>query len=271
MNQKIREGDKALPELKGSFPFRLSSTSYILPAPILPNVRFLGPYLDEVELVLFESHGEENLPSREDLRELHRLGREMDLTYNVHLPTDVFLGDPDPIVRRKGCSTLARYYHATRCLEPTAYILHLDRRGADGEVIPDRESFLPFFQESLEELANLDIDPGPVAVENLDYPLQWIAPLVESAGMSLCLDLGHLLFYGFEVEQYLREYLERTSMIHLHGVLNGRDHRGADAVPAEAWESILRFLGRYSGGVSLEVFSLEDLRASMARLEDRIG
>ena len=82
------------PVLKGAFPFRLAATSYIIPADILPNVRFLGPFVDEVELVLFESAYESNLPSEETIRELKSLASGMNLTYNVHLPTDAFVGDP---------------------------------------------------------------------------------------------------------------------------------------------------------------------------------
>ena len=31
------------------------------------------------------------------------LAQQLDLTYSVHLPTDIFLGDPDPEVRNKAC------------------------------------------------------------------------------------------------------------------------------------------------------------------------
>ena len=41
-----------LPDLMGRVPFRLGTTYYILPDAILPNVRFLAPLLDEIELVL---------------------------------------------------------------------------------------------------------------------------------------------------------------------------------------------------------------------------
>ena len=65
---------------KGLFPFKLGTTSYIYPAPILPNVMRLAPFLDEIELVLFESSCEDNLPGKDQihrLKELSRIGKSV--------------------------------------------------------------------------------------------------------------------------------------------------------------------------------------------------
>jgi len=112
----------SLPSLKGRCPFRLGTTSYILPDAIVPNVRFTGPFVDEVELVLFESRFEDNLPTPKVIEELHGLAREYDLSYNVHLPTDVFLGHPDAGMRRQACDTILSFYGRTLPLRPTSYL-----------------------------------------------------------------------------------------------------------------------------------------------------
>ena len=39
---------------KKMFPFKLATTSYIYPDHIIPNVTTFAPFLDEMELVLFE-------------------------------------------------------------------------------------------------------------------------------------------------------------------------------------------------------------------------
>ncbi len=103
------KSDHHLPVLKRAFPFRLATTSYILPAAIIPNINFLGAYLDEVELVLFEGRSRENLPSKREIQDIACLGREMDISFNVHLPLNLFLGDPDSAVRERGCSIALRY------------------------------------------------------------------------------------------------------------------------------------------------------------------
>ena len=269
INSSERSSDtSALPVLKRVFPFRLGTTSYILPAAIQHNIRFLGPCLDEVELVLFESGGEDNLPSTGEIQEMVRVAHELDFSYNVHLPTDLFFGDPDPLVRKQACLTALRFYRRTLPLEPTTYVLHLDRRGTDGRGIQDRESLLNWLSESLETLVEHGMDPSLAAVENLDYPLEWIGPMVEAMGMTFCLDIGHILIYGFDLEKYFENYLDKTTMIHLHGILDGKDHRGLEGISKEDWEVILRALHDFKGGVSLEVFSLEDLRSSMQGMQE---
>ncbi|MDP3028536.1 MAG: hypothetical protein Q8O04_03405, partial [Deltaproteobacteria bacterium] len=76
---------------RGIFPFRLATTSFIYPDRILPNAMRLAPYLDEMELILFES---KNLPDREEISDLSALQDKQGLSYNVHLPLDIFLGHP---------------------------------------------------------------------------------------------------------------------------------------------------------------------------------
>jgi hypothetical protein len=74
------------------YPFRLGTTSYILPDEILPNALYLAGQVRDIELVLFEvDDGPNNLPSAEVVAELAALGQAMDLTYTVHLPLDLRL------------------------------------------------------------------------------------------------------------------------------------------------------------------------------------
>ena len=81
-----------LPFLKGGqelfWPFRLSTTSCIIPESILANLLFLGPYLDEVELVFFETRTETNFPSHQDIRSMRQVAEDLDITFNLHLPGD---------------------------------------------------------------------------------------------------------------------------------------------------------------------------------------
>jgi sugar phosphate isomerase/epimerase len=260
-----------MPRLKGAFPFRLATTSYILPDAILPNVRFLGPLVDEVELVLFESGREENLPGPGEVRELNALARDQGITYNVHLPTDVYLGDPDEAVRQGSLGTVLRFHERTLPLEPTVYILHLEPRGPDGVPYPDEAAWLGRVQRSLERLTAGGMDPPRVALENLGYSLERIRPVAESAGMPYCLDVGHLLRYGHDLEGELERFLPDTVMIHVHGLAGDVDHRGLDGLPAGAWELLREVLPAYRGGVSIEVFSLGALGASLRKMQELRG
>ena len=68
--------------LKNCHPFRLGTTSFIYPAGYAENVKLLGPYIDAVEVLAFESRWPDSLPSEADIAELVRLGEEHDLCYN---------------------------------------------------------------------------------------------------------------------------------------------------------------------------------------------
>ncbi len=257
-----------LPLLKRSFPFRLATTSYILPTDVIPNIRYLGQYFDEIELVFFESGLESNLPSPGDIREMARLSSDLDLIYNVHLPVDLFFGDPDPALRRRFCETAFSFYGRTLPLGPTSYILHLDSRRADKTIEPDRSAWVNRVRESLQAMQEQGIDLRRIAVENIEYPLQRILPFVEAFNMSFCLDIGHLLRYGHDLAEQTASFLKMCSMVHLHGVNNGKDHTGLDHITPAEWRIICRALEKYDGGVSLEVFSIDDLAVSLNRMQE---
>jgi hypothetical protein len=49
---------------RGRFPFKLSTTPYIYPDEIVPNVARLAPSFDEIDLVLFESRSLDSIPDQ---------------------------------------------------------------------------------------------------------------------------------------------------------------------------------------------------------------
>ena len=110
---------------KGLFPFKLATTSFIYPDHYIPNVKMLGPYVDEIELLLFESTVPDALPSRKVVAELDRLSKEFSISYNVHLPTDVSLSDPDPEQQAVAMETISRVIDLVNPLTPSILVLHL--------------------------------------------------------------------------------------------------------------------------------------------------
>ncbi len=186
----------------------------------------------------------------------------------MHLPADLFFGDPDPALRRRFCETAFSFYERTLSLAPTSYILHLDSRRADETIEPDRSAWENRVRESLQTMQMKGIELRRIAVENLEYPLQCILPFVEAFDMSFCLDIGHLLRYGHDPAEQTALFLKMCSMVHLHGVDNGKDHTGLDHISLAQWRIICRALRRYDGGVSLEVFSTDDLLVSLNRMQE---
>lgn len=107
-------------------PFRLGTTSYIIPDDILPNVRYLAGKVDDVELVLFEvDDGPNNLPTRETINELKNAAASHGLTFTVHLPLDLRLGDGGD-ENHASLIKARKVIDCTHDLNPLAYVLHLD-------------------------------------------------------------------------------------------------------------------------------------------------
>src|SRR5512145_1776084 len=253
------------------YPFRLGTTSYIIPADILPNVRYLAGKVRDVELVLFEvDDGPNNLPGPGQIAELRSLAAEHDLTYTVHLPLDLRLAE-DGSPRHVSLEKARRVIDCTRELEPWAYVLHLDGKSVRNHATPEA---LQRWQDqavgSLELVGGWVGGVGKLAVENLEgYPLGFYQPVLERVAVSRTVDVGHLWLDGHNPSAYLREALPRTRVIHLHGIArSARDHASLAHVEPAKLRAVIDELVRadYRGVLTLEIFSEEDFLTSLAAL-----
>ena len=253
-----------------TYPFRLGTTSYIIPDDILPNARYLAGKVRDIELILFEvDDGPNNLLSPEVIEELAQIAGEHDMTYTVHLPLDLKLGE-DGSARDQSLVKAERVIDCTRALEPWAYILHLDgksvRTSTDAELIAHWQDQSV---RALQIVAAWAGDAAKLAVENLEtYPLNFIQPVLDRIPVSRCVDIGHLWLDGHDPIPYLRAALPCTRVIHIHGIAE-RDHRSLAFMPEEkvraVWDELLRT--KYEGVLTLEIFSEEDFLSSMEVIE----
>jgi sugar phosphate isomerase/epimerase len=248
------------------FPFRLGTTSYIIPADILPNAHYLAGKIRDIELILFEvDDGPNNLPSDEVIDELSQIASQHDMTFTVHLPLDLKLGD-DGSERDLSLIKAKRVIDCTRRLDPWAYVLHLD--GKSVRTSTDRELIARWQDHSVRALEIVSEWVGgaeKLAVENLEtYPLDFIQPVLERIPVSRCVDIGHLWLDGHDPLPYLQAALPRTRVIHIHGLAE-RDHRSLAFMPVEkvraVWDELIRV--KYAGVLTLEIFSEEDFLSSV--------
>lgn len=221
--------DKHL-SLKNRFPFRLGTTSYVIPAGLCENVAYLADKVDDVELVLFESHEISNLPDEATIGSLRETAKRHSLTYTVHLPLDAWLGHADEKERQRSLEKCLRVIERTAPLAPFAYIVHFhgDCRGAAPSSDPAR--WQDGHRRAVERLLQV-VCAEDICVETLDYPYGLIEDIVFEYGLSICLDIGHQLLCGIDPLEYLNLYLPRTRVLHLHGVEVGHDHRGLALLP----------------------------------------
>lgn len=257
--------------MKKRYPFRLGTTSYIIPDEILPNARYLAPLVDDIELVLFEvDDGYNNLPDQSVINELNAIARDTDLTYTVHMPVDLnFLGDQDSLN-----ATLAkakRTIDHTLALNAWAYVLHLD---GPELLLPSPPLSKQQWQEKalafVAHLSNWLGNSALLAVENLEnYPLDFWDDVIRLAGTSRCIDIGHLWLNNHSPVPYLERRLPETRVIHIHGI-DERDHSSLSHVPREDLQSVFNELSRqnYQGVITIEVFNQQDFLSSRDIFQD---
>lgn len=250
---------------KNAFPFILACPSFIYPAGYVDNVRHLAPFVDEIELLFFESRSADNLPSPALVRELAQLGRSGRVTYNVHLPTDIFPGHRDASVRRRAVDVLATFIDRCASLNPTTFTLHLPRDPSE----PDDRRWQVGTAKSLETVLAAGLSSRHLSVENLDDDFEVTAPVIQDLDLSVCMDMGHLMARGVDLKTFYDRWEERISVAHLHGVAGAQDHLPLNRLPPAQMVNVMDILKRFSGVVSLEVFGVDALNASLSHLRDQ--
>jgi sugar phosphate isomerase/epimerase len=251
---------------KGCYPFSLGTTSFIYQDSWIENARLLTPYLDEIELLLFESRNQDSLPTAQQIRELAAIAKDQGGAYNIHLPMDIYLGHEGALQRQAGVETLKKVLALTAPLKATTNTLHLNlgQEDMNPQAIAAWQGRVT---ESLEQLLATGVDGRLLSIETLDYPFEWAIPIVQALDLSVCLDLGHLLVHDIDIETVFTQFQDLTVIIHLHGVEDRNDHLALDRLSATRLQQVVNILRQFTGTVSLEVFSFENLFASLICLE----
>jgi sugar phosphate isomerase/epimerase len=251
---------------KGVFPFNTGTTSFIYPDDYVPNVKMLGPYLENIELLLFESRHTDALPSKETIDELAVLAKDFNLSYNVHLPTDISISSRDAQQQRIAVETIIRVAERVEPLNPTTLTLHVPYN----ETLPDEDGIKSWQQRVINNLRRIlagGISAQLISIENLDYPFEILDPIICDLDLSICMDCGHLILQGDDIHTFFKTYAAKTAIIHLYGVAENHFHGALDRLPEKLRAPIMGLLAKFKGTVSMEVFSYADLDASLKFME----
>jgi sugar phosphate isomerase/epimerase len=255
---------------KGRYPFCLATTSFIYPDTWAANVRHLGPYVDEIELLLLES-GAPNYPSKNEIKELAHLADDLALTYNIHLPMDIYLGHKTALKRKRAVDQVRQVIDLTGLLPVSVYEIHAvwSEKSSDQKAIA---SWQDRTKGSFEKIISGGIPAASLAVETLeDYPLNWLDAVIFDLGLSVCLDFGHLWLAGQNPLSQYHLYQNQTRILHIHGIENSKDHRSLERLKSNQKKIARQILKDFSGVVSLEVFGIDDLISSLFALERICG
>ena len=252
---------------------RIGTTSYILADDILPNVRYLAPLVDDIELVLFESEGEDNLPTTQVIRALNELAQEHSLSYTVHFPLDVYPGSTDARIRKKTLDTYLKILDLTQALDPFSYILHLTPDSYGPIPSQDVSAWLSCLDESLSRLLESSgLDSQALCAETLSYPFELVHPLVVKHNLAVTLDIGHIWMMGYDADESCTSLLPNTRVCHLHGVdATAQDHQSLEkGNPLQIEKFLTSLVQQEKDGkdrvLTLEVFNQYDFLTSLSLL-----
>ncbi len=251
---------------KGVFPFPLACPSFVYRAGYAENVQRLAPFVDEIQLLFFESRFADSLPSPALIDQLAGLAREGGVTFNVHLPSDIFLGHPDTAERQRAANVLIDLIQRCTPLTPSTFTLHLERDPSE----PNDRRWQDHTTATLETVLAAGIDNRCISIENLDYDFNLAAPIVKALDLSVCMDMGHLLAHGKALKPFYTRWQDRISIVHLHGVDGNKDHLPLDRLSAPHAAGILALVKRFPNVVALEVYSVAAIEASLGWLKKRL-
>lgn len=256
------------PMRRGVLPFRVGATSFIFRDDVLPNVRLLARWVDDVEIVVYEYSAHSPMPDVQTLEELVALAELHDLTFTIHLPLDLRLAARDGCARCRSVARAAEVVQHMARVRPWAYVLHAE----EDETPECWAEWRRLAQDSLGRLADVVGSPELLCLENLEnQPPDEPAYVADRVGTSTCLDVGHLFKAGCDVQPYLTGPLNRARVLHLHGWDGEGDHRSLAVLPLRdqaVLDGALR-AGPYGGVATLEVFSPGDLVSSWLALHSR--
>ena len=215
---------------------------------------------------MFESGDIESLFPKSVVDELIRLAKDLNIGYNVHLPTDISISERDPRLQQDAIESYKKTIERMLPLAPSTFFLHVPYDEADAEK-PTVEQWRDRVRSNLGRLLGNAIEGSMISIETLDYPLDFIDDIVMELDLSICMDVGHLILYDYNVMEVFKRYSSKISSIHLHGVENNQDHLAADRLSPQHIPPLIKIINRFQGILSLEVFSYHHLGPSLQTLE----
>lgn len=255
-------------------PFRLGTTSYIIPEEIVGNIEFLKDVVEDIEIVLGESDLFSNIPEPNELEYYSKISKDHEISYTIHLPQEIQLGSVSSKQRLEGIELCKRVWDTFEPINPFAYILHF---------MPEQYGFIPArhvdvwlenIEKSVVQLLAAGLDPEKLCIETLSYNFSIIEPIIDAYSLGICLDIGHVWRFGLDYDHYMQNYAPRAKVIHLHGVKNGTDHVGIHVLEEQQIYAFFKELYTHCSNnlntkvVTLEMFSQKDLHASFQIIDN---
>lgn len=252
-------------------PLRIGTTSFIYRGSWLHNVERLATRVDDVEILFFEGEDISSLPSESEMHAIAALRAQHGLTLSLHTPLNASLASASDFERQLGVSRVLRAIEAAEPMDPDNYVVHVYLGDREGDAPPsDLNAWRDRAERSIYTLLAAGVPRDRMCIEQLDYDLRLLEPVIEAFDLPVALDVGHLQRDARDLHGLLEHWLPRTRLIQWHGTDDtGRDHRGLDWFPEADARRMLQTLvqARYRGVLTLEVFREQDFEHSLKLLD----
>ncbi len=235
---------------------RFGGTSWVVHDGFAGNLRELSRDVDDMQLVLFDNAYGSNIPSKDEVRALAELKLELGMSCTVHFAENVCMS-LDASERRRCEDSCLRIMELFDCLNPYAYVLHLCGERYGTVPSADMERWRELTAGSAGRIAGAAHDRKLICAETLDFNFGYLWPVIAETGISACIDVGHLVMYGYPVEELLTKYLSATRVLHIHGVKpDGVDHSAMTYFDKGLLSRVLKILASDGGEriMTIEVF-----------------
>ena len=213
------------------------------------------------------------------------------LSVSVHLPY-LQLNPASPLeeYRRISVDAAIRVINACRGLGVKKFVIHLTSEFEDSIL------FFPIEESAKKSLINIaanqakksmsdilketKLPPAVFALENLEvFPFDYLYPIVEELGISICFDMGHWGLNGFMPEDFLKKFnINCIGEMHIQDMTEKRtdlrttvrnEHRplGSGILNPGGFFNSLTENRKFSGPLIIENRSKEDLISSLDYLK----
>jgi sugar phosphate isomerase/epimerase len=213
------------------------------------------------------------------------------LSVSVHLPY-LQLNPASPLeeYRRISVDAVIRVINACRGLGVKKFVIHLTSEFEDSIL------FFPIEEKAKRTLIDIAVNqakksmsdilketklpPSVFALENLEvFPFDYLYPIVEEFGISVCFDMGHWGLNGFMPEDFLKKFnINRIGEMHIQDMTEKRsdlrttvrnEHRplGTGILKPDEFFNSLVENRQFSGSLIIENRSKEDLISSLDYLK----
>ena len=213
------------------------------------------------------------------------------LSVSVHLPY-LQLNPASPLeeYRRISVDAVIRVINVCRGLGVKKFVIHLTSEFEDSIL------FFPIEEKAKRTLIDIAVNqakksmsdilketklpPSVFALENLEvFPFDYLYPIVEEFGISVCFDMGHWGLNGFMPEDFLKKFnINRIGEMHIQDMTEKRsdlrttvrnEHRplGTGILKPDEFFNSLVENRQFSGSLIIENRSKEDLISSLDYLK----